>query len=338
MADAKAENKSMGGVEKAAVILLSLGEDIASEVMKHLGPVEVQKIGSHMAKIEGLSPNELDVIAKEFEEEMHSSISSGGSEYVKNVIMKALGPDKANAIINRIIEGGEGSGLEALKWMEPKVVADLIRDEHPQTIAVILSYLEPEHASQVMLNLPIKIRSDVIMRVATMESVSPDALRELENAIMHRISGSVSIHTKSIGGVKIAAEILNQMDSSNENAIISDIEKSNTDLAGRIQEQMFVFADIINIDDRGIQTMLKEVSSDVVALALRVADDTLKEKFFRNMSERAAEMLKEDMETRGPVKLSEVEKSQQEIVRTARKLAQEGKIVIGGKGGEEQLV
>lgn len=338
MPEIKTENKSMNGVEKAAVILLSLGEDIASDVMKHMGPTEVQKIGSQMTKIEGLSQNELDVVAKEFEGEMRSSVSSGGSEYVKNVIMKALGPDKANAIINRIVEGGEGSGLEALKWMESKVVSDLIRNEHPQTIAVIVSYLEPEHASQVLLNLPVKIRSDVVMRVATMESISPDALRELEGAIIQRISGSVGMHTKTIGGIKIAAEILNQMDTSTENAIIGEIEKSNTDLAAKIQGQMFVFADLINIDDRAIQTVLKEISNDIVAMALRVADDTLKDKFFKNMSERAADMLKEDMETRGPVKLSDVEKAQQEIVRITRKLEQEGKIVIGGKGGEEQLV
>ncbi|MBI5327256.1 MAG: flagellar motor switch protein FliG [Deltaproteobacteria bacterium] len=326
------------GVEKAAMLLLSMGEDLASDVMKYLSPTEVQRIGSQMTKIEGLSHEALNQVVKDFEGEMQSTISSGGSEYVKKVLTKALGSDKAATIIDRIIEGGEGGGLETLRWMEPKVVADLIRNEHPQTIAVIVSYLEPEHAARVIAHFQPRTRANVVMRVATMESISPGALKELEEAVKQRIAGSVSAHTRFVGGIKMAAEILNQMDTSSETAIISEIEKNNAEVSTKIQEQMFVFADIIGIDDRGMQTILKEISNDILVLALKVASDELKEKFFKNMSERASEMLKEDMETKGPVKLSEVEKAQQEIVKTVKRLEQEGKIVTGGKGGEEQLV
>ncbi len=332
------KDKSINGAEKAAILLLSLDEDVASEVMKHMGPTEIQKISAEMTKVEELPKERLETVAGEFNKEIGTVISVGGSEYVKNVLTKALGQDKADAIIDRVVEGVEGGGLEALRWMDPKVVGDMIKDEHPQTIAVIISHLEPEHASSVLACLNARLRTDVLLRVATMESISHEAMKELEETIKQQLSGGVAMHNKSLGGVKIAAEILNQMDSTSEGEIISDIEKVNGELAAKIQEQMFVFADLIKADDRGIQELLKEVSSDQLAVALKVADDALKEKIFKNMSERARDMLKEDIDTRGPMKLSEVEAVQQEIIKTARGLEEEGKLVIEGKGGEETLV
>jgi len=330
--------KELSGVEKAAVLLLSLGEELASEIMKHLGPEEVQKLIDQMTKMDGLSQESFTQVAGEFQKEMESTIVFGGKEYVKKIVTKALGPEKASSILDRMVEAGEGNGLRSLRMMEPHIVADLIKNEHPQTIAVIMAHLEPEQASQVMTHLPANLRADVVMRIATMESVTPEALHELEEAITMQLSGSTVMHSKNVGGIKTAAEILNHLDSSNESAIISEIEKANSEIAAKIQEQMFVFADLVHIDDRGIQEILKEVSNDLLVLALKVADDNLKEKIFKNMSSRARDMLKEDMETRGPVRLSEVEKAQQEIVKIARQLEQEGRIMIGGKGGGEVLV
>lgn len=339
MADNKKLNEKLNGSEKAAILLLSLEEDLASEIMKHMGPTEVQKISSYMTKIEGFTAERFTAAAEDFCGAMGSTVASGGGEYVKKILTKALGPEKAGAIMDRIMEGNEGGGLDALRWMDPKTVANLIRDEHPQTIAVIMCYLEPEHACEVVSYLQPRLRHEVVMRVATMESVSKDAMRELEEAIKQQLSGNIAtIHQKAVGGIKIAAEILNHMDMSVENTIMAEVEKINSELATKIKDQMFVFADLASVDDRGMQSLLQEVSSEHLAFALRVADEALKEKFFKNMSERAREMLQEDMETRGPVKLSEVEKIQREILEKARKLEQEGKLVIEGKGGGEVLV
>ncbi len=330
--------EKLDGVEKAAILLLSIGEDVASEIMKYLNPAEVQKIGSQMSKIEDLTQDKLIEVSKDFQEDIGSKVTIGGNDYIKSVLTKALGNETADMVIGRIGEGVEGSGLDALKWMDAKVVSDIIANEHPQTIAVILSHLEPEQSGEVMSFFRPNRRSEIIMRLATLESITPGAMRELEESINQQLSGSMSTHNRAVGGVKLAAEILNQMDSSSESEILSEIEKTDGELAGNIQEQMFVFADLTQLDDRGIQALLKEVSSDQLSVALKVAEDEFKEMIFRNMSERARDMLKEDMETRGPMKLSEVESIQQEIVKLAKKLADEGTIVLGGAGGEEVLV
>ena len=332
------EKKKRDGLEKAALLIMSLDEELASEILKNLSPTEVHKISSKIASMREVSKDMLEEVAKEFEERASSTLSLGGDEYVKKVLTKALGPDRANAILERILEGEEGGGLEQLKWMEPRIVADIVKNEHPQTIAVVVAHLEPEQASEILSHLPERTRGEVLLRLATMEAIPSDAMKELEQAIMEQLKGTVASRNRLIGGIKAAAEILNYMDSTSEKAIMETIEKVDSDLATKIQEQMFTFADLVKIDDMGIQTLLKEVSSEQLVLALKTAEEELKEKIFRNMSERAREMLKEEMETKGPVKLSEVEKAQQEIVRIARRLEQEGKIIIGGKGGEEVLV
>ncbi|MCP3677281.1 MAG: flagellar motor switch protein FliG [Deltaproteobacteria bacterium] len=332
------EEKKIDGLDRAAILMLSLGEDLAAEVMKHMGPNDVQKIGAKLSQIEDVSQESLQTIATDFSSEAETNVPLGDNDFVKKALTKALGSERAEMVIDRISTENDGCGLDALRWMEPKMVADIIKDEHPQTIAVVLSSLEAEQASEIVGQFAPRLRSDVVMRVATMESITPAAMRELEEAIKESLAGNAAVNTKSIGGVKTAAEILNQMDSSSEGAIISEIEKNNVDLATSIQDEMFVFGDIVKIDDRGFQALLKDITSEQLIYALKVADEALKEKFFKNMSERAREMLEEDMEAKGPVKLSEVEKAKKEILTVVKQLEQDGKIVLGGKGGDDELV
>lgn len=326
------------GPEKAALLILTLDEELASEVLKNLGPTEIQKITRAIANLREVTQEMIEEVAREFEERATSTITLGGDEYIKKILTRALGPEKADAILERILEGEEGGGLEQLKWMDPKVVADMVKNEHPQTIAVVLAHLEPEQAGEILTNLPERTRQEVILRLATMDSIPAEAVRELEEAITEQLKGVVSSRSRSIGGIKTAAEVLNYLDTASEKAIMEAIEKVDSELASKIQDEMFTFSDLVKIDDRGIQTILKEIPNEQLVLALKTADDELKEKIFRNMSERAREMLKEEMETKGPVRLSEVEKAQKEILSVVRRLEAEGKIVIGGKGGEEVLV
>lgn len=328
--------KTISGIEKASILLMTLGEDTASEVMKYLSPTEVQKLGVCMANIEDLPVERVKVVADEFINEAKGKIVFVGDDYVKKVLTKALGTDKANAIIERIGQGAEAGGIDALRWMDPKLVADILRLEHPQIIALTIAHLEPEQSSHVLMHFPQRLKSDVLLRVATMENIAPGAMRELEDVLKAQLSSSASasMRTRFVGGTKMAAEILNQMDAATEGAIMADVEKYNIDLAEEIQKQMFVFADLIKVDDRGMQMILKEISNEQLVVALKGADDPMKEKFLKNMSERASEMIKEDLEAKGPVKLSDVEKAQQDIVRIAKKLSEEGKIVIGGAGEE----
>lgn len=331
------DTKKMSGLEKASILLMALGEDLAADVMKHLSPTEVQKLGASMAGVDELTTEKMSIVVGEFVENTKDKIAfAGGDDYIKNVLTKAIGTEKANTIMERIGQGAETGGIDALRWMDPKLVADILRLEHPQIIALTLAHLEPEQASEVIGYFPQRLRSDVLLRVATMENIAPGAMKELEDVLKTQLSGSAtsSMRSRYVGGTKMAAEILNHLDTAAESATMADIEKFNIDLATEIQNQMFVFADLIKVDDRGLQMVLREVSSEHLVLALKGTDDTLKEKFFKNMSERAADMLKEDLESKGPVKLSDVEKAQQEIVRIARKLAEEGKIVIGGAGEE----
>lgn len=333
-----AEAKQIEGLDRAAILMLSLGDDLAAEVMKHMGPNDVQKIGAKLTQIEDISNDKLQTIVADFSSEAETNVPLGDNEFVKKALTKALGKDRADMVIDRISTDNDGCGLDALKWMDAKMVADIIRDEHPQTIAVVLSSLDSDQASEIMTLFPPRLRSDVVMRIATMESITPAAMRELEEAIKENLAGNAAVNTKSIGGVKTAAEILNQMDSTSEGAIMGEIEKTDVDLATSIQEKMFVFGDIVKIDDKGFQALLKDITTEQLIYALKVADEELKEKFFKNMSERAREMLEEDMEAKGPVKLSEVEKAKKEILTVVKRLEQEGKIVLGGKGGDDELV
>jgi flagellar motor switch protein FliG len=327
---------SGNGVERAAILLMSLGEAEAAEVLKHMGAKDVQKVGAAMASLANISRERVSEVMDRFVEELDSqtSLGVGADDYVRRVLVGALGEDKASGLIDRILLGRNSKGLEALKWMETRAVADLVRNEHPQIVAIVLAYLDPDQAADVLSQLPERMRGDVLMRIARLDGIQPQALRELDEIMEKQFSGNGNLKASSVGGLKVAAGILNLMDSSHEQAIIGRIGEIDQELSQRIQDLMFVFDDMAEVDDRSVQTLLREVSTETLGLALKGADPRVKERLLRNMSKRAAEMLVEDMEAKGPAKLSDVEGAQKEILAIARRLADAGTIVLGGKGEE----
>src|SRR6185369_975083 len=327
------------GLEKAATLLIALGEDQASEVLKHLGPREVQKLGHAMATLRSVPRSKVESVLDEFHKiaEEHSAVHVDTDNYIRSVLTKALGDDKASNLISRILQGGETSGIEGLKWMDAPTVADLIRNEHPQIIATILVHLEHDQASEILNHFTERLRNDVVLRIATLEGIQPAALRELNEAMMRILSGSSSVKRTAMGGVRTVAEILNFIGATNKTSIVDAIREYDPDLAQKILDEMFVFENLMDIDDRSIQLILREVQSDSLILALKGASPDLREKIFKNMSQRAAEMLREDLESKGPVRLSEVEAEQKEILKIVRRLADEGQIVLGGAGGEQMI-
>ncbi len=337
MADDK-KNDSLTGAERAAILLMSLGENDAAQILKHMGPKEVQKVGVAMAKTANVTKEVVFNVVSGFVGEVEDKASLGGSEdYIKSVLKQALGDDKANQVIDRILVGHSSKGLEALKWMEAKAVAELIRTEHPQIIAIVLSYLDADHAAAVLALMPERARSDTIMRIASLDGIQPTALNELDSILEKQFSGNNAVQSSSVGGMKTAANILNFMDSSVESEIMDEVKEADSELGQNIEDLMFVFENLSEIDDRGIQTLLREVSSETLVLALKAADEVLKEKIFKNMSKRASEMLRDDLEARGPVKLSDVEGAQKEILAIARRMMESGELAMGGKGGEEYV-
>jgi flagellar motor switch protein FliG len=334
------ETPNLGGVERAAVLLLTLGEANAAEVLRHMGPREVQRVGSAMASLRNVSQAQVNLVLEEFLEKAgsHTALGVDSETYIRRVLVDALGEEKAGGLMERILLGGSAHGLEMLKWMEPRAVAEMVRPEHPQIIALVLSYLDCDHAAAVLFQLPDATRADVVLRIATLDAVQPAAIQELNQILEKRLSGgAASIQSRPVGGVKTAADILNFLETAVEGEIMDQINDSDGELGQRIQELMFVFENMIDLDNTAIQAVLREVSSDSLMLALKGADENLKAKFFGNMSKRAAEMMREDMEAKGPVRVSEVEVAQKEIVGIAQRLAEEGQIALGGKGGEEYV-
>ena len=326
------------GVERAAILLTALGEQEAAEIMRHMGPKEVQKLGAAMSVLTNVSRTRVEEVLNDFvfTADEQTSIGVGADDYVRKVLKKALGDDKAAGLIDRILLGGNTKGLEGLKWMEPRAIVEMIRLEHPQIIAIVLAYLDSDHSSEVLALLPEKQRSDIILRIAMLDGIQPSALQELNDIMEKKFSGNATskLKSSSVGGLKVAANILNNMNPSVESAIISAIQETDADLAQKVQDLMFVFDNLIDLDDRGIQTLLREVSSESLLLALKGADEAMKDKIFKNMSKRAAEMLRDDLEAKGPVRLSEVEAAQKEIVGIARRLSESGEIALGGGGDE----
>ncbi len=335
---AENNNDKLSGAERAAILLMSLGENDAAEILKHMGPKEVQRVGAAMAKTANVSKEVVFDVVSNFVEEVEEHASLGGSEdYIKNLLIQALGKDKAGQVIDRILVGHSSKGLDALKWMEPKAVSELIRREHPQIIAIVLSYLESDQAAAILSLMPERTRSDTIMRIASLEGIQPSALYELDLILEKQFSGNNAVQQSSVGGMKTAANILNFMDGSVESEIMDEVKEADADLGQSIEDLMFVFDNIGEIDDRGIQTLLREVSSETLVLALKAADEKVKEKILKNMSKRASEMLRDDLEARGPVKLSDVEAAQKEILAIARRMMESGELAMGGKGGDEYV-
>ena len=328
------------GLEKSALLLLTLGPDDAAGVLKHLGPREVQKLGMKMASLPAQPRSRVEALLDELEE--HCGLGApieADEEHIRDMLTKALGDERAGHIIARIMHGSDTAGIESLKWLDPATAADLIRNEHPQIIATILVHLEFDQAGEILKYFPERLCNDVVLRIATLDGVQPVALRELNEALTHILSGaSSSIKKAAMGGVRHAAEILNFVGGTQETAVLDNVREYDPDLAQRILDEMFVFENIMEIDNRGIQTLLREVQSDSLITALKGAAPELREKIFSNMSRRAADILREDLEAKGPVRLSEVEAEQKEILKTIRRLAEEGQIIMGTKGGDDAFV
>ena len=337
MADASSPALAkLSATERAAIFLLSLGETEAADILRHMGAKDVQRLGQAMANLSNVSREQAEDVLDSFADAIgnQTSLGVGSDDYVRKVLVSALGEDKAGGLIDRILMGRNSKGLEALKWMETRAVAELIRNEHPQIIAIVLAYLDPENAAEVLVILPDKVQTDVLLRIATLDGIQPQALRELDEIMERQFSGNNNIKSSSVGGVKVAAGILNLMDSATEQKLTESIKGADEELGQRIQDLMFVFDNLADVDDRGIQALMREVSTDTLSLALRGADQRVKEKILKNMSKRAADMLVEDMEAKGPVKLADVEVAQKDILATARRLADAGTIALGGKGDD----
>ena len=316
-----ANDNALTGVQRAAVLLLSLGEEDAAEVLKHMNAKEVQKLGIAMATISGVSREQVMQVISTFGEALdkQTSLGMGADDYVRKVLVQALGEDKAGSLIDRILLGRNTTGLDTLKWMDPRAIADLVRNEHPQIIAIVLAHLDSDQAAETLKLLAERTRTDVLLRIATLDGIPPNALNELNEIMERQFAGNQNLKASSIGGVKVAANILNFMDSGQDQVILGSITQVDADLG-----------------DRELQALLREVPNDRLGLALRGADAKVKEKITRNMSQRAAQILLEDMEARGPVRLSDVEGAQKEILAIVRRLADQG--VISLMASAEEMV
>ena len=327
------------GLQDAAILLMSLGEAEAAEVFKHLSPKEVQKLGEAIARTRQVTRERVDEVVDKFTSvaSSQSLLVNDSGDYVRSVLKRALGDDKAALLIDRILQGGDVSGIESLKWMDAQSVAELLRSEHPQIVAAILVHLEFDQAAEVMKLLSERQRNEVMLRIATMEGIQPTALKDLNEVLFQVLAGADKVRKSSLGGVKTAAEMINLMGNAIEGTVIEAIRNHDPDLAQKIMDKMFVFDDLSALDNKSIQMVLKEVASDSLIAALKGAQPELKEKILSNMSSRAAETLREDLESRGPMRLSEVEAQQKEVLKIVRRLADEGQIVLGG-GGDDAMV
>lgn len=328
------------GVQDSAIFLLTLGENEAAEVLKYMGPKEVQKISMAMVGLSNLSRDQITLVFHNFLEAASAKTSIGldSNDYIRGMLTKALGDDKAAGMLDRILHSTDTSGIESLKWMDAGSVAEMIGNEHPQIIATILVHLEPDQAAGIMKMLTERTRNDVLLRISTLDGVQPVALRELNDVLGKLMSGGNKGKKNLQGGVGTAAEILNFMGGTLEAEMIENVRSFDPELAQKIEDKMFVFENVLDVDDRGIQLILREVQSEALIFALKGASEELREKIFKNMSSRAAEMMREDLESKGPVKLSEVESNQKEILKIVKRLADDGQIALGGKGGEDEYV
>ena len=327
------------GLQNAAILLMAMGADSAAEVFRHLNPRQVQKIGETMASLKITPRERLDEVLTLYrsEADSQSSLVDDTDAYVRDVLTRALGEDKAGMLLDRILQGKDVSGIESLKWMDAESIAELIRNEHPQIIASILVHLERDHAGEILARLAPRTRSEVVQRVATLDGIQPNALLELNEVLSRVLAGADKLKKTALGGPKIAAEMINGLGASLEAEVLEAVRETDEDLAQQIQDQMFTFDDLVKLDDKAVQAVLREVANDGLVIALKGATPEIRDKVLKNMSQRAAEALREDLESRGPVRVSDVEAQQKEILKTIRRLADAGEIAIGG-GGEDAFV
>jgi flagellar motor switch protein FliG len=327
------------GVEKAAILLLSLSEDDAAQILKHLEPKQVQRVGVAMAQVDDLSQDKIAAVHRTFIEQIqdYSTIGFQSESFIKKALTAALGEEKAATLLDQIILGGGAKGLDSLKWMDSKQVANIIRNEHPQIQTIVLAYLEPDQSAEILGQFPDKVRIDLTMRIANLEEVQPAALQELNEIMEKQFAGQAGAQAAKMGGMKAAAEIMNFLDTNVEGQLMDAMREHDEEMAQQIQDLMFVFDNLIDVEDRGIQAILREVQQDSLMRAIKGADDGLKDKILKNMSKRAADMLADDLEAMPPIRISEVETAQKEILAIARRLADAGEIMLGGGGGDDFL-
>ena len=344
MAEQERENKSkvfenLSGTQKSAILMMLLGEDEASEILKNLTPKEVQHIGTAMYSVEGLDQDTVNKVLDEFLAiiKEQTSLGLGAGDYIQNVLNKALGNDRAQSILGRITPTESSNAIEILEWMDSRAISELISDEHPQIIALIISYLDPAQASDVLVMLDEKVQPEIIKRIATIQTVQPDALKNLELVMQKKFAANTSLRASQVGGVKAAASIMNFMKGEDEQKIFKEVAKFSKNLMTDIQEAMFVFDNLIKSDDKSMQVIIRSVETEDLVLAMKGADEELQEKMFSCMSQRAAANVQDEMDALGPVRLSEVQEAQKRIINTARRLSDEGTIVLAGRGGDDYV-
>lgn len=329
--------EELAGVEKAAILMLTLGEKEAAAILRHMEPNEVQRVGEVMASLSHVSRDKIDLVLENFLQNLEEETSLGidTEDFVRNTLVEAFGMEKAASLVDRIIAKPNSKGIETLKWLDARAIAEIFRFEHPQIVSIVLSYLENDQAAEVLSYFPPERRSDIVLRIATLDGVQPSALEELDRILERQYAGSFGFTSSAGNGIETAANILNFLDPEIESQVTEFLEQTDAELADKIQNSMFVFENLLDADDRGIQALLREVASDTLLIALKGADVAVREKIFRNMSQRAAEMLRDDLEAKGPVRLSEVEEAQKEILAIAKRMADNGEIALGGKGSDE---
>ena len=327
------------GLEDSAILLMSLGEEEAAAVFRHLSPREVQSLGATIARMTSVPKERLDKVLAKFTNtaQARSPLVSDTGSYVRNVLRKALDEDKANLLIDRILQNGDISGIEGLKWMDAASIGEMLRQEHPQIVAAVLVHLDSDQAAAVLKTFAERQRNEVLVRIATLDGIQPSALKDLSEVMGRMVSGGEQARMAPLGGVKTAAEMINLLGTSIETAALDYIREADNDLAQRIMDNLFTFDDMMLVDDRGIQALLKEVQSESLVVALKGAKPELRDRILKNMSTRAAETLKEELDGRGPVRVAEVEAEQKELLKIVRRLAEEGQLVIGGGSGDDFL-
>ena len=332
--------EKLDGAEKASILLLSLSEEDAAQILKHLEPKEVQKVGMIMAGMEDFTQEKITAVHKQFIQEIQnfSTIGFQSEEFVRKALTAALGEDKAGNLIDQIILGGGAKGLDSLKWMDSKQVANIIRNEHPQIQTIVLSYLDAEQSAEIMGQFTEKVRLDLMMRIANLEEVQPAALQELNEIMEKQFAGQAGAQAAKMGGLKAAADIMNYLDTNVEGILMDAIRENDEEMSQQIQDLMFVFDNLVDVDDRGIQAILREVQQDALMKAIKGTDEALRDKILGNMSKRAAEMLADDLEAMGPVRISEVEAAQKEILAVAQRLSDAGEVMLGGGGGGDEFL
>ncbi len=330
----------MNGIDKAAALLMALGEDLAGDILRHLKQPEIHKVTAAMVKLDRVSGEEVRELATDFEEALRdqSLVGLDGGEYMQKVLAKTHGDAKASEMMDTFLLGTTEEGLEAIRLMEPRMIANIVQREHPQVIAFVLASLDPGRASQVLDYIPENLQGEIVYRISTMEEIQPNVVNELEEAVKTHVARSSAGTITNLGGLKFAAEVLNKTERTKEERILEDIKAIEEPVYQKIEEQLFVFEDVVQLDDRTLQAILKEVSTEVLVVALRATDQAVQDKFFSNMSTRAAGIIREEMEMRGPVRLKEVEQAQQDLVAVAKGLEQAGKITLAGKGGDDVYV